>query len=266
MEMKRFVVALLLGWTFFGMMGCAMSDEGLTTNPNNEQNGELELLNDGGTPNRKIIYVVNVEYDVENLSDAAAFLISIMESDEWMDKEVRGVKFYVFDARIKTERLDQFLSMLNESFEMMTYQKQGTDISLQYQDMSNRILALQTQLDRLLALYQTASLSDMIVINREISQIEIELVRLQGNLNRFDSLVEYSEVHIRFYGDTIITRSPFFNRLWTTFVSGWEGVVAFIDGFFIVLAAVFPFAIVFGIPGTWLFIRIRNRKRKRLEE
>lgn len=263
--MKRILRTLLLGLALFGMIGCAMSEGGLTTSPNNVFDGDLVLLDNDAVPVRKIIYKVDVEYDVDDLNEAAAFLQSIMESDEWMDKEVRGERVYGFDARVKTERLDLFLNALNGVFEMMTYQKVGTDISLQYQDMSNRVLALQTQLDRLLVLYESASLSDMIVINREISEIEIELAQLEGRLNHYDSLVEYSEVHIRFYGDALITKSPFFNRLWTTFVAGWGSVVDVFDGLFIVLAAVFPFAVVFGIPGAMFIIRIRKRKLQKLE-
>jgi hypothetical protein len=262
--MKRLWRTLLLGLALFGMICCAMSEGGLTTSPSNEFDGDLVLLDNDAVPVRKIIYEVDVEYDVDDLNEAAAFLQSIMESDEWMDREVRGERVSVFDARIKTERLDLFLGALNGEFEMMTYQKVGTDISLQYQDMSNRVLALQTQLDRLLVLYDSASLSDMIVINREVSEIEIELAQLEGSLNQYDSLVEYSEVHIRFYGDALITKSPFFNRLWTTFVAGWGGVVDVFDGLFMVLAAVVPFAIVFGGPAVFFVVRAKRKRRLKM--
>lgn len=262
--MKRLWMGLVLGLMMIGIAGCSMPTNELTTAPNNEFDGDLVLLDNDAAPVRKIIYEVDVEYDVDDLNEAASFLQSIMQSDEWMDKEVRGEQVYVFDARIKTERLDLFLNALNGEFELMTYQKVGTDISLQYQNMSNRVLALQTQLDRLLVLYESASLSDMIVINREISEIEVELAQLQGSLNQFDSLVEYSEVHIRLYGEALITRSPFFNRLWTTFIAGWGAVVDVFDGLFIVLAAVFPFAVVFGGPAAFIFIRAKRKRRMKI--
>jgi hypothetical protein len=242
-----------------GMIGCSSEME--LTQPDNESGIDVILLENNTVPERKIIYEVDVTYDVEELSEAATFLASLLQEGEWFDREVMQTNVYYYDVRIKTERLDEFIAALNERYEVMTYQKVGTDISLEYQDAANRILALETQLTRLLELYDTASLSDMIVINREISNIEVELAELQGTLNEFDSLVEYSEIHLRFYGNTIITRSPFFNRLLSAFVDGWNGVVSFIDGFFIVVAAVLPFAIVFGIPGFFLVVRIRKHRR-----
>lgn len=267
--MKRFWMALVLGMLVLGVVGCATTTlhEGnyTTTAYNDAENGDLIPLDNDLPPVRKIIYEVDAEYDVDDLEEAAAFLASILETDEWYDRETRQTSVYLFDVRVRTDRLDMFLQALAAEYELMTFSKVGTDISVQYQDMTNRVLALETQLARLMELYETASLSDMIVINREISEIEIDLAQLQGSLNQFDSLVEYSEVHIRFYGDTLITKSPFFNRMWTTFVGGWEAVVAFFDGLFIALAAVFPFAIVFGIPGTLIYIRVRRRKKQKLE-
>lgn len=268
--MKRIWISLMLGLLVLGFTGCAAMEPGgqtVTTAYNdNADYGDLIPLEDEGTPERKIIYEVDAVYDVDDLDEAAVFLESILESDEWYDRETRQTSVFSFDVRVRTERLDLFLQALSEEFELMTFTKVGTDISLQYQDMTNRVLVLETQLARLLELYESASLSDMIVINREIAEIEVDLAQLEGSLNQFDSLVEYSEVHIHFYGDTLITRSPFFNRLWTTFVAGWEGVVAFFDGFFIVLAAVFPFAVVFGIPGTVIFLKIRKRNKQKLAE
>lgn len=267
--MKRFWMVLLLGMLMLGVIGCAATMPGgeniTTTAYNDAENGDLIPLDNDLPPVRKIIYEVDAVYDVDDLEEAAAFLASILETDEWYDRETRQTSVYLFDVRVRTDRLDLFLQALAAEYELMTFSKVGTDISVQYQDMTNRVLALETQLARLMELYETASLSDMIVINREISEIEIDLAQLQGSLNQFDSLVEYSEVHIRFYGDTLITKSPFFNRMWTTFVGGWEAVVAFFDGLFIALAAVFPFAIVFGIPGTLIYIRVRRRKKQKLE-
>jgi len=257
--MKKLIIIMSLVFMVLGLIGCSAEMD--STQLGNENEFNLVLLENNTVPERKIIYEVDVTYDVEELSEAATFLASLLEDGEWFDREVLQTNVYSYDVRIKTERLEEFIAALNERYEVMTYQKVGTDISLEYQDAANRILALETQLTRLLELYETASLSDMIVINREIANIEVELAELHGTLNEFDSLVEYSEIHLRFYGNTIITRSPFFNRLLGAFVDGWNGVVSFIDGFFIVVAAVLPFAIVFGVPGFFVIVRIRKHRR-----
>ena len=43
-------------------------------------------------------------------------------------------------------------------------------------------------------MYADASMDDMILINKRISEIDLLLGELQGDLNRYDSLIEYSTV------------------------------------------------------------------------
>jgi hypothetical protein len=252
---------LILGFLMLLLLvGC--SAQMVTTVLNSEvENNDIILLENEDIPDRKIIYEVEVSYDVEDLDEAAALLDSMIEADEWFDREVMQDTTYYFLVRVKTERLDAFIEALSDEYVLIGYQKVGTDISVQYQDMTNRVLSLEAQLARLLVLYNTASLSEMLLINEQMSDIEVELANLQGSLNQFDSLADYSEVNIRFFGRAIVTKSPFFNRIGSAFVDGVEAVISFFDGLFIVLASVIPFAIVFGIPGYFIIVNIKKRRR-----
>jgi len=125
-------------------------------------------------------------------------------------------------------------------------------------------LALEAQLARLIELYDQASLSEMITINREISNIEVELQELNGTLNEFDSLAEYSEVVLKFYGSTIVSNSPFFNRLGNAFLDGWNGLISFFDGMFIVIATIFPFALLIGVIVFIVLVVYRKKKARKI--
>lgn len=217
-----------------------------------------------GTPERKIIYRVDASYDVSNISDAVDTLKSFVLEDEWFDQENESTSYASFVIRIKTERLDAFMLDLKEVFQQRSYNKSGEDISLAYQDKTEKVLSLTLQQERLQALYDSASFSDMIVINKQLSDVEAELRKLEGELNVFDSLVEYSTVEVRLYGSTIITRSPFFNRLGNAFVNGAKGLLSFLDGLVIVVATIIPFAVVF-VPAGYFglkFYKSYQRKQK----
>lgn len=225
--------------------------------------GEDNLLLEG-TPERKIIYRVDASYDVSNINDAVDTLKSLVIEDEWFDQENLSTSYASFTIRIKTERLDAFMLDLKEAFQQRSYNKSGEDISLAYQDKTEKVLSLTLQQERLQALYDSASFSDMIVINKQLSDVEAELRKLEGELNVFDSLVEYSTVEVRLYGSTIITRSPFFNRLGNAFVNGAKGLLSFLDGLVIVVATIIPFAIVF-VPAGYFglkFYKSYQRKQK----
>jgi len=253
MKKVIFVLFLLLGL----LAGC--SQEGVIQDDDNES--ETVILADD-IPTRKIIYEVNLSINTVNLDEAIDDLSSRLESDEWFDRESISDTYATFTMRIKTERLDAFIDAIRDDYKVYQFDKTGTDVSLQYQDKSNRILALETQIDRLLELYENASLSDMIVINGQLSTLEVELQRLNGELAVFDSLVDYSEVNITLRGSRLETESPFIARVGQGFISGWNGLMTFFEEFMIILVTVLPFGILAGGLGFGLRFYIKRRNRK----
>ena len=72
------------------------------------------------------------------------------------------------------------------------------------------------------------------------------------------------------YGSTVVTKSPFINRLGRAFESGWTGLVSFLDGLMILIATILPFGVIFGLTGgsVVLYIKHKNKKydlKKKLE-
>lgn len=258
---KKIGFALSLIFMILMLSACSSNDY---LGPEEEpMNGEDNLLLEG-TPERKIIYRVDASYDVSNINDAVDTLKGFVLEDEWFDQENLSTSYASFTIRIKTERLDAFMLDLKEAFQQRSYNKSGEDISLAYQDKTEKVLSLTLQQERLQALYDSASFSDMIIINKQLSDVEAELRKLEGELNVFDSLVEYSTVEVRLYGSIIITRSPFFNRLGNAFVNGAKGLLSFLDGLVIVVATIIPFAVVF-VPAGYFglkFYKSYQRKQK----
>ncbi|MFA5006033.1 MAG: DUF4349 domain-containing protein [Candidatus Izemoplasmatales bacterium] len=256
---KRILILFLTLFVAFGTLSCS---EAVTYDYSSESGNDLNPLADETTPERKIVYEVDARYDVGDLEEADAFVRSQMAADEWFDREVVTATQRTYVARIKTERLDAFVAALRGEFTVRSYSKVGTDISLDYDDAANRVLALEAQLARLLELYDAASIEEMIAINAQIADIEVELQDLNGELNRFDSLVEYSEVTIVLYGSSVTTSSPFVNRFLNAFVDGFEALVGFLDGLLIVIAIVAPFLISAGIVVVVVWLIARRRKTK----
>lgn len=256
--MSTIVVFLVL----LGLIGCNEADIGLI-NEGEQNTIDIIQLADDATPERKIIYTVDISFDVNDLVEAADFLDTLIETDEWFDKENITSTRYSYAIRIRTDRLDGFISSLQDEFVLRTYQKEGIDISLEYQDTTNEILSLEAQLERLLELYDQATLSEMILINEQISDIEVELQALNGALSQFDSLAEYSVVNLIFYGSAITTQSPFINRLGNAIVNGFDGLVSFFDGLLIVIATALPFLVVFG---TFGFVAFKIYKKRTLRK
>ncbi|MDD3123504.1 MAG: DUF4349 domain-containing protein [Candidatus Izemoplasmatales bacterium] len=217
-------------------------------------------------PERKIVYTADIAFNVTDLEKASSFLESLLEPDEWFDSATITPTLDTYVVRIKTDRLDAFLDALKDEYSLRSFSKVGTDVSLDYQDTSNKMISLQAQLDRLLELYPDATLAEMIVINEKIADIEVKLATLQGTLNKYDSLVDYSKVTLKFYGSTITTNSPFFNRLGGAFTNGFNGLVSFFDSLLIGIATIIPFVVVFGGIGVGAIIVYKKKKKDKMKK
>ncbi|MCR3906466.1 MAG: DUF4349 domain-containing protein [Tenericutes bacterium] len=256
---------LLIVFTVILMLSACNADGGFEDNEPDDQ--EQFILTANGIPERKIIYTVNSTFDVSNLNQSVATLKSLVESDEWFDYENISSSNANFKVRIKTERLDDFIEELKSNFQVRSFSKQGRDVSLEYQDKTNRIASLNLQITRLQELYEEATFSNLLTINQQLAELEVELMALEGELSVFDSLVEYSEVNITLYGSSVVTKSPFFNRLGNGFLNGFRAVFTVLDGLVIVIANITPFILVFGPIGYGVYyFRKRYIQRKKIKK
>lgn len=252
-----FLFVLLLGVLF----ACS-SNEPYEEDPTDNQT----ILTDA-VPQRKMIYTVNSSYDVTNILESVDTLKGLLAADEWFDYESIRSNSARFTVRVKTERLDVFTDALKANFQVRDFVKEGKDVSLQYLDKTAKITSINLQITRLQNLYASASLSEMITINTQMANLEVELMKLQGELNVFDSLIEYSEVHITLYGSTIVTRSPFINRFGNGFLNGFRAVFSVLDAIGIVIANLIPFALVFGPIGIGIHFGYKKYQvRKKLKK
>jgi len=256
---KKITSLLIIFVLFFTFASCSEEQANLEDSIPSYSASEFA---DETSPVRKIMYEVDIALNVTDLAEASDFLKAQLSSDEWFDREEISSTSGNYIIRVRTDRLDDFVEILKDEFSLRSYSKVGTDISLDYQDAANKIISLEAQLERLLELYDESTLSDMIQINEQISDVEVEIDTLQGELNQFDSLVDYSVINLRFYGSIVETDSPFFNRIGEAFVTGFNGLISFFDGFFIVIAIIIPFVVVFGGVGVGVFVIIKKRKSK----
>ncbi|MFP4479161.1 MAG: DUF4349 domain-containing protein [Candidatus Izemoplasmatales bacterium] len=261
--MKRFFLFISVFFALFFLLGCGAEQTSQFESGSPDNDSENITLVDE-LPERKIIYSVDLSIYTKDLDQSIETLRANVNNDEWFDYENIRDRQAKFKIRIKSERLDDFVESIDDSFEVNFYSKTGEDISLQYLDITNRIAALEAQYDRLIVLYEDASLNEMITINTRLGEIETELLELEGTLNTFDSLVDYSEVEVTIYQTTASTQSPFFNRLIRSFLNGVNAVISFFDFVLIALAAVLPFAIIL-IPsglGVYFIVKKRNNNKE----
>jgi uncharacterized protein YcfL len=261
MKKKLFILFILL--SLFVLVGCSQENKDSDLPGQNEEVGADERIVLINEVNRKIIYEVRANMASANLPETVEAIRNNLESDEWFDSESISEDKSNLIIRIKSSRLDTFITSLSEYGEVSDYNKTGTDISLQYQDYTNRITSLEAELARLNELYKEASITDMITINKRMSEINQEITTLTGAVNEFDSLVEYSTVYLSISGDTPKSTTPFGQSIKTAFTGGWKALVSFFKVLILVVSAILPFMIiVIPVGGISYYFYRKNKKNK----
>jgi hypothetical protein len=213
---------------------------------------------------RKIIYTINTRMIADNMEEAIATIKSSLEEGEWMDYESVGESYARFTARVKSDRIDAYIASISEDNEVEDYEKTATDISLNYADKEATVDALEAERARLVILIDDATIAEIIQINTRISEIDLEITRLQGLLNEYDSLIDYSEINIKLYAaDSPEAKLPFGEKLNGIFISAWEALGAFFQGIVIAVTAMFPFLITLGPIVVGIFFLVRYLKKRK---
>lgn len=266
------VVCIILACLCFLSVGCAKNnDVGGDYYPNNsgpESTDKSESGSDGSStetsPDRKIIYSVYVSYVVDNLEGCEESISSKLKNDEWVESSSLSQDYATVVVRIKTERLDEFMSSLDGLGEISSYTKESEDISERYYDKTVRKTALENEQTRLLELQEKATtLADLLAINTRLSEIDAELASINGTLNKYDSLVEYSTVTINLRVTYRGTEYTFWDQL----LDGLSVGLDIAGGLLIFIICAIPYgAVAMGIFFLVRYLVRRNKAKKAAKE
>lgn len=175
-------------------------------------------------------------------------------------------------ARIPAEKLDEFLSLVAESSNVISKNENVTDVTLQYVDMQSHKEALQTEQQRLLELLEQAeTIDDIITLESRLSDVRYQIESMESQLRTFDNQVSYSTVYL--YIDEVKNYTPVaeqtrLQRMTSGFVNSLKGIgngfLDFCVGFVVVLPYLVVWAVI--IVVVILLIRLIVKKSKKSSE
>lgn len=187
-----FALALVLA---FVLTACSMG------NPAQNEDTTKTTTSFVTSSERKIVYLASFTINCKDLKDGIALIENSLQDDEWFDSLNYYSNSAYFVARVKTSRLDDYIKNISESagennFE--NYRLTAADVSLDYYDSQGKIEALEAERERLLRLMESddTSISDTILINTRLGNVDFELQKLRGELYRLDSQLDYSVITI----------------------------------------------------------------------
>lgn len=166
--------------------------------------------------------------------------------------------------RIPASALDATMASLKKLGTVNRVQLSATDVTQQAQDLDARITALETSVDRLLALMSAATdTSDLITIEQALSERQANLEAMQSQRDNLADQVSLSTLSLELVtAGTVPAAGP--QNFWTGLVAGWNALVAAGAGLLIGLGVALPWLALLALVagGIWWFVRLRIRRRR----
>lgn len=195
---------------------------------------------------RKLITEGRVSFETSDMETSRAKILEAVDkykaylsSDEEFNysEELRNT----ITVRIPSENFDSFLAEATQGVEKFESKEINVrDVTEEFLDIQARLKTKKELETRYLELLKKAqSISDMLEIERQISQLRSDIESIEGRLNYLQNRVSFSTLTL-----TLIQRSPreneFGRKFKNGFVNGWNNFIYF----FVVLTNIWPFIVV----------------------
>lgn len=230
---------------------------------------------------RKLIRTVRIQAETEDLTGVIAQLEErlsqfggyLQQKEVYQGSAYRGTarRNASLAIRVPAEKLDVFLFHLNNSAHVVSTSESVDDVTLQYIDVDSQLKALKTEEERLLAMMEKAdNLSDLLAIEKRLTQVQQEIQSVGSQLKALDSQIEYATVNLSI--SEVVEYTPVEEKTpWQEIGDGfmdsisdiWSGIV----DTFVFLVANSPRLVLLGgvILVVVLLIR-RCRKRRKAKK
>ncbi len=160
-------------------------------------------------PARKLIRNVYMNVETDAFDDVLAGLeAKVTELAGYIEQSdvsgssitysnVRPNRYASMIARIPSDKLDQFILLVEGSGNVTNKSESTQDVTLRYSDLESRRKTLTVEQDRIWSLLEKAdTLEAVIALEERLSQIRYELESMESQLKLFDNQVEYSTIEI----------------------------------------------------------------------
>ena len=174
-------------------------------------------------------------------------------------------------VRIPAEKMDEFVSHVGSESNVISSNETSEDVTLTYVAVQSRMTALQKEEARLLELIdKAANLSELLELEKRLTQIRTELESVTSQLLLYDNLVDFGTIRISIQEVQTLTpveEPGFGSRIATGFTDNLESLWDFLKESVIFLVTALPYLVPITLIGVALIIIFRRslRKKKKAE-
>lgn len=177
-------------------------------------------------------------------------------------------RYATLTVRIPADRLDEFVSHVGGVSNVTSTSETSEDVTLIYVATESRMKALQAEEERLLTLIdEAANLSELLELEKRLTEIRTELESVTSQLRLYDNLVDYGTVNLSISEVTQYTPTEeptFWERISTGFTGSVKNLGVILTEFVIFFVCALPYLIPMAAIGgvVLLIVKLARKKNK----
>lgn len=235
-------------------------------------------LNPGVADDRKLIRTVSLTTETEDM-DALLTLISQRITELGGYVETREVyagssysssrRYATMTVRIPAQNLDAFISNVDGASNVVSSSETAEDVTMQYVATESHLKVLQAEEERLLEFLTGAKdVSEMLEIEKRLTEVRAELESVTNQLNTYANLVSYGTVklqvnEVKQYTVVEEEEPNLWQRIGTGFVGSLKNVGILLENLLVFLVSALPYLAIPGVVAVIIIIACRKSVKKR---
>ena len=292
MKLKRILalaLSILLLTTLFAGCAAKAPSRGDVAAPGDRLNsgsakpeGSLSsgtTLNPGVADDRKLIRTVSMTTETEDMdtlltgiSQRITELGGYVESREVYTGsayETYSSRSATMTLRIPAKNLDAFISHVDGASNVVSSSETAEDVTMQYVATESHLKVLQAEEERLLKfLSEAKSVSEMLEIEKRLTDVRAELESVTNQLNKYANLVSYGTVKLRINEVkqyTVVEKEEpnLWQRIGTGFVNSVKNVGVILEGLLVFFISALPYLAIPGVIVVIILLAVRKSDKKK---
>lgn len=286
MRVLTMLLAVLLLATLF--TGCSKAsspnDFGGAMDPvgKPEAGGSLNgstVLNPDVADDRKLIRTVTLNAETEDMDSLLTLVTDrITQLGGYVEsREIYSGSSYsnyrrrhaTLKLRIPAEKLDAFVSDVSGASNIVSSSETAEDVTLQYVATESHLKVLRTEEERLLQfLSEAKGVSEMLEIEKRLTEVRAELEIVTNQLNTYANLVSYGTVHLQIdevKEYTVVEKEEptLWQRIGDGFVTSVKNMGIFLEGLLVFIVAALPYLAIPAVIAVIILIAVRRSTKKK---
>ena len=180
----------------------------------------------------------------------------------------RRYRYAELTIRIPADKLDGFVEQVADASNIVSKRQTAENITLSYVATESRVTALETEQTRLLELLaQAESMSDVLAIEKRLTEVRADLEEHTSQLRVFDNQVDYGTVYLNISEvvEFTATEEPqsVWERIGTGFMESLKNLGEFFVELFVFVIVALPYLIPLVLVAVGIIFLVRRSKEKK---